>query len=121
MSSRINHVALELAPEEAHPFGDREVAYDVYLPLTGNGGLDVRAMESPACRVRRRQPGAVVSGTIAVAEGGRLVFEYRNGTTQSCGCEHLLEGAALRAGQRISICDAAGDPHPYEVISIRET
>ena len=57
----------------------------------------------------------------AVAEGGRLMFAYGNGTSQNCGCDHLLDGMALRAGQRISICDGAGDTHPFEVISIKET
>lgn len=121
MPSRINHVALELAPDEAHPFGSRDIAYDVYLPLKRNGGLDAEAIGNPACRVRRRRLGAVLNGKIAVAEGGLLMFAYGNGTSQNCGCDHLLDGMALRAGQRISICDGAGDTHPFEVISIKET
>ena len=121
MPSRINHVALELAPGQAHPFGDREITYDVYLPLKKNGRLDENALVSAGCRVRRRAPGDVRHGKVSIGEGGKLVFAYDNGSTHSCGCEHLLEGAALRAGQRIAIRDDSGDPHSYEVVSIRET
>lgn len=121
MASRLNHVALELAPESGHPFGARDIGYDVYIPLNRNGVLDADAMPSRRCRVRCRNSGVVTYGLISVSPDGKLVFSYSNGSRQDCGCEHLLEGLPLRAGQRISICDAAGRPHPYEVVSIRET
>jgi len=121
MHSRLNHVALELAPENAHPFGARDIGYDVYLPLREDGLLDANAVPLGRCRVRCRNTGIVSHGTISVGADGKLVFSYHNGSSQDCGCQHLLEGAPLRAGQRFSICDNAGTPHPYEVVSIRET
>jgi hypothetical protein len=121
MQSRVNHIALELAPEQAHPFGARDVRFDIYLPLGRDGALDAATVANARCRVRRRGPGAAAEGTIVVGEGGKLTFSYGDGTTQDCGCEHLLDGLPLRAGQRITICDDGGRAHPFEVVSIRET
>ena len=36
----ISHVELELAREPAHPFGDREHVYDLYLPIRADGRID---------------------------------------------------------------------------------
>lgn len=118
----ITHVELELAREPAHPFGDREHLYDLYLPILADGRIDGERAKccDGRCRFRCRKPGACEAhGTIHLSDGGRLELEY--GDAAGNGEVSLPEiDGPFRPGQLLPIADDNGEAHLFQVLFIRQ-
>ena len=118
----ISHVRLELGREKDHPFGAREVAYDLYLPLTDKGAIDSDALRrlGSRCRVRKLSTGAdEARGFILRSGRGRWVFFYPD---HGCGVTEpgfSLADNALAIGKDIAIDDEDGRTRPFQIVSIK--
>lgn len=116
----ISHVELELAREPAHPFGDRDHAYDLYLPLQGDGRIDEARAQccDGHCRFRFRRRGqSAVRGAIRLAEADRLELDFRG-----IGSGEVLlssAGGPFHAGQLLAIADVKGKTQLFQILSIR--
>jgi hypothetical protein len=121
MKMSITHVELELAREPAHPYGNREYTYDLYLPIRADGRIDDRARCcDDHCRFRCRKPGGCrAHGTIHLSGGDRLELHYGHA---SGGGEISLPGRGipLRPGQLLPIADDTGEAHLFQVLSVRQ-
>ena len=117
----ITHVELELAREPAHPFGDREHAYDLYLPLGADGRIDgERARCDGRCRFLCRKPGGHCNfGVIRLSGADRLRLEYGNSPgTGEIGLPGIDE--PFHPGQLLPITDLSGEVHLFQVIFARQ-
>jgi hypothetical protein len=115
------HVELELAREPAHPFGDREHIYDLYLPLRADGRIDgTREACDGRCRFRCRKPdGCKTFGTIRLESDGRLQLECCD--IPGSGQVALLDtDNPLQAGQLLPIEDLSGEAHLFQVLFVRQ-
>jgi hypothetical protein len=118
----ITHVELELAREPAHPYGNRDYTYDLYLPIRTDGRLDgdrARCCDGH-CRFRCQKPdGCKAHGTIRLSGGDRLELDYGN---TGGGGEVSLPGkdVPLRPGQLLPIADDDGEAHLFQVLSMRQ-
>lgn len=117
----IAHVELELAREPAHPFGDREHAYDLYLPLCADGRIDgERARCNGHCRFLCRRPGGGSDfGVIRLSGTDRLRLEYGNSSdTGEVGLPEM--DGPFHPGQLLPITDLSGEVHLFQVLFIRQ-
>jgi hypothetical protein len=117
----ISHVELELAREPAHPFGDREHAYDLYLPLLDDGRIDAARARccDGHCRFRCRRPGQCeVRGAIRLEAADKLALDS---VEAGSGEVHLPSvGGPFRPGELLPIADASGGTHLFQILSIRQ-
>ena len=117
----ISHVELELAREPAHPFGDRGHAYDLYLPLLDDGRIDaVRAKCCDGhCRFRCRRPGQCeVRGALRLEAADKLTLEAAGAGTGELRLPSI--DGSFRPGELLSIADANGKTHLFQILSIRQ-
>jgi hypothetical protein len=122
MQMAITHVELELAREPAHPYGNREYTYDLYLPIRTDGRIDGDRAGccDGHCRFRCRKPGGCKAhGTIRLSGGDRLELDY--GGTRGSGKVSLPgRDIPLRPGQLLPIADDNGEAHLFQVLSLRQ-
>lgn len=118
----ISHVELELAREPAHPFGDRDHVYDLYLPVLADGRLDAARAKccDGRCRFRCRKPGACEAcGTIRLKDHDRLELDY--GDAPGTGEVRLPPtDAPFAPGRLLPIADNGGKVHMYQILFIRQ-
>lgn len=117
--SAISHITLELAREPDHPLGDREHGYHLYLPLTSDGRIDgsSRPNRHNAYRVRRFRPGeSELQGKIQRGSEGAWVFNYDDRGDQG---SFRLQNDTLSPGELVSVREADGQMHSFQVISVR--
>lgn len=120
----ISHIALELAREPGHPFGDRQHAYHLYLPLKNTGEIDVEGWRrsQSLCRVRRFRPNQPeVSGRILHGPGGRWIFDYPDASEADDETGFRLDRERFVHGEYVSIREDDGKLHTFQVVSIRPT
>lgn len=118
----ISHIILELAREPGHPHGDRSHGYHLYLPLDADGRIDGSGWRKHRARFQVRkflagkeeQRGQIVHGP-----GGSWVFDYD-------GSSHLDDEQGFRLkeerfvpGEYVSIREADGAMHTFQVVSVR--
>jgi len=117
----ISHVELELAREPAHPFGDREHVYDLYLPIRADGRIDGERATcgDGRCRFRCRKPcGCEFRGTLHLHDG-RLELKY--GDAAGNGEVRLpATGSPFLPGRTVSIADEQGEAHVFQVLFVRQ-
>ncbi|HWV01976.1 MAG TPA: hypothetical protein VN109_12485 [Devosia sp.] len=115
------HVELELAREPAHPFGDREHIYDLYLPLRADGRIDGERAECDGrCRFRCRKPdGRTTFGTIRLGREGRLQLEYCDVPGSGQVALPNIDNP-FHAGQLLPIADLSGEAHLFQVLFVRQ-
>jgi hypothetical protein len=118
----VSHIQLELAREPGHPLGDRDHRYHLYLPLRGDGCIDVETFRDnhARCRVRRFRPGEdEAHGQIVHGPGGRWFLRYPEDT----GAEHevgfRLGEERFVTGEYVSIREDDGKMHTLQVISVK--
>ncbi|MCX8568119.1 MULTISPECIES: hypothetical protein [Hyphomicrobiales] len=76
------NVRLLLAREKGHPIGDREVGYDLLVPLDAEGRLDAADWKTHQafCRVRKFGDGSEDRiGLLRRKPGGQWYFDYSDG------------------------------------------
>jgi hypothetical protein len=118
----ISHVELELAREPAHPFGNREHVYDLYLPILADGRIDGERTTccNGRCRFRCRKPcGCEFRGTLHLHGDGRLELKY--GDTAASGEVRLpASDSPFLPGRTVSIADEQGEAHFFQVLFVRQ-
>jgi hypothetical protein len=117
----ISHIALELAREPGHPYGDRHHAYHLYLPLKAGGEIDAESLgrASAQCRVRRIRPGEPeLRGRILHGPGGQWTFDYADRPASDNETGFRLEHERFVRGEYVSIRQDNG-LHTFQVVSIR--
>lgn len=122
MASTFAHIHLELGREPGHPFGDREHAYQLYLPLTGEGRIDAELWHKNAaiCHVRRfRQNEQELRGAIRRGPGGRWVFDYDLKSDADDETGFRLTDERFVQGEYVSIHENDGKMHTFQIISVR--
>lgn len=118
----LTHVVLELARERAHPVGDRNHGYHLYLPLTDEGRIDAEAWKRlrSACRVRRFRPNEEEAhGRIRHGSGGRWIFDYSDRDDFDDETGFRLSDESFVPGEYISIREDDGQLHTFQVVSTR--
>jgi hypothetical protein len=118
----ISHIVLELAREPGHPFGDREHAYHLYLPLEQAGRIDSDAWRRsrPLCRVRRLRPNEPeVCGRILHGPGGHWLFDYPSDAHARDESGFRLEDERFAVGEYVSIREDDDKLHTFQVVTIR--
>lgn len=121
MKSALSHIQLELAPEPEHPFGDRDYAYHLYLPLAPDGRVDAETLQKaqPKCRVRRLRPGQEEArGRIELGPAGQLILEYE-GDAQVREIGFRWARSRFAVGQAVPIAEENGTAHLFHVIAVR--
>ncbi len=117
----MSHIKLELAREPGHPFGDRDHAYHLYLPLTETGHIDSASWRANQayCRVRRERPGEEdAHGRIVHGPGGRWVFDYTDASDRDDEVGFRLDAERFVPGEYVSIREDDGRMHVFQVISV---
>lgn len=117
-----SHVQLELARQPDHPLGDRNHIYHLYLPLEGDGRIDVVQFRKhrAKCRVRRFRPGEKEArGQIVHGPGGRFLFSYSDTDAEGAEIGVRLGQERFVPGEYISIREDDGRTHTFQVISVR--
>lgn len=118
--ARFHHIRLVLAREPGHPDGDIEQGYDLVLPLKPDRRLDAAACRKQAdrCRVRRFRDGATDAvGRLAEPKRGQWVLDFEPGEDDDEPVFRLTEEAFV-TGEYVSITDADGETHVYQVIKV---
>jgi hypothetical protein len=120
----ISHIALELAREPDHPFGDRAHAYHLYLPLKSSGEIDVEGWRrsQQVCRVRRLRPNQPeTSGRILQGPHGHWIFDYVDTCETDDRPGFRLDKERFVQGDCVLIREDDGNLHTFQVVSIRST
>lgn len=118
----IYHIVLELAREPGHPFGDRDHAYHLYLPLKPGGEIDAEGWRRTraACRVRRLRPNQPeITGRILHGPGGHWIFDYPPGSSADDENGFRLEREHFVPGEYVSVREDDGSMHTFRVISVK--
>ncbi|HEY9012608.1 MAG TPA: hypothetical protein VIN06_16495 [Devosia sp.] len=117
----IYHILLELGREPgAHPFGDRQHVYHLYLPLLEDRRIDAEAwkLSRALCRVRRQRPGEPeASGLILHGAGGNWYFDYPGTAADESGFR--LQNERFTVGEYVSIREDDDRLHTFQVVSIK--
>jgi hypothetical protein len=120
----LSHIALELAREPDHPFGDRDRAYHLYLPLMSTGEIDVEGWcrAQARCRVRRLRPNQPeASGQILQGQRGHWIFDYADTCEADDEPGFRLDKQRFVQGDYVLIREDDGKLHTFQVVSIRST
>lgn len=120
----IFHIALELAREPDHPFGDREHVYHLYLPLKNTGEIDAEGWRrsQSLCRVRRLRPNqAEANGRILQGLYGQWIFDYADACKADDELGFRLEMERFVRGDYVLIREDDCKFHTFQVVSIRPT
>ena len=115
------HIALELAREPGHPYGDADHAYHLYLPLQEDGSIDAEGWRRsrPLCRVRRLRPGRPeISGRILHGPGDHWIFDYPD-PRHPDEAGFRLEKERFVPGEYVSIREDDDRLHTFQVVSIK--
>lgn len=118
----LTHIMLELAREPGHPTGDRNHGYHLYLPLTGEGKIDVAAWkQAPAsCRVRRFRPNEEEAhGRVRLGRNNRWIFDYDGRSEFDDEMGFRLGDEPFVPGEYVSIREDDGKLHTFQVVSAR--
>jgi hypothetical protein len=118
----ITHVELELAPGPAHPFGDGEHVYDLYLPTLFDGRIDHDRLRGCGghCRVRCRRPGGRrLDGRIRLGPAGDLCLESAD-AVGSGRIAMAVDQCRFRAGDLLPIAEGNGHVGLFQVLWTRE-
>lgn len=117
----ISHIVLELAREPAHPEGDRDHAYHLYMPLTADRRIDAAAYraESGLCHVRRQRPGEPEARAQVVhGPGGRWSFDYDDASTRDDEAGFRFAAERFVVGEYVSIREDDGKTHTFRIASV---
>jgi hypothetical protein len=120
-AARLYELRLELARQLDRPSGDSGHGYDLVVPLTPSGRLDLRLWQADpaACRIRRFRPGEQDAiGRLARDASRRWRFDYSPAPMQEepsfrFGDEHFA------LGEYVSIRESDGRFHHFRIISAR--
>lgn len=120
--TKLSHITMELAREPGHPQGDRDIGYQLNIPLTEDGHIDAAAWKRhrSGCTVRRMRPGEVIrQGRIVHGSGGRWLFDYddRQDFDDEVGIK--LGSERFVPGEYVSIREADGEVHTFQIVSVR--
>lgn len=113
-------VRLELARQLEYPQGDTEHGYELVVPLTRNGRLDVSSWEAHprACHVRRFRRGeADVVGHLERERQGRWHFKYKNQQLDE-GPSFRFENEQFSLGQYISVRASDGNIYEFAISAV---
>lgn len=119
LTPNFRHVRLLLAREKEHPEGERDVGYDLLVPLDGNNRLDPEDWKKhqASCRVRRfDKHGDVKIGRLRRKPGGQWYFDYEEGDSDDeigfrLGEERFVTGEYVSIGH-------GPEFHAYRVIRV---
>jgi uncharacterized protein YuzE len=121
LTPNFRNVRLLLAREKGHPTGEREVGYDILVPLDQNGQLIAAEWKShqESCRVRRFSGGEDDRiGRLKRKPGGQWYFDYAEGERDDeIGFRFGEERFVV--GEYVSIT-SSGDQHTYQVARVEK-
>jgi hypothetical protein len=117
-----SRIRLELAREEGHPEGDRNIGYEFAAPLDPEGRLmpDLWKKHRDHCRVRRFHEGEDDQiGRLNRRRSGEWYFDYDPDTTADDEAGHRFGDERFVMGEYVSIADDEQRMHTYRVVSIQ--
>lgn len=112
-------VRLLLAREKGHPLGDREVGYDLLVPLDAEGRLDAGDWKKhqALCRVRKFSDESEDRiGLLRRKPGGQWFFDYAEGDRDD-EIGFRLDEERFTVGEYVSI-GRRGAMHTYQVARV---
>lgn len=113
------NVRLLLAREKGHPIGDREVGYDLLVPLDAEGRLDAADWKKhqALCRVRKfNDESEDRIGLLRRKPGGQWFFDYAEGDSDDEVGFRLGE-ERFTVGEYVSI-GRTGAMHTYQIARV---
>ncbi len=120
-------IVLHLARSKEFPEGSARHGYELVVPLTQDGHIDVAAWNERRdnCRVRRfwaGEPDAV--GRLVHRAGGekgaRWIFDYDRATEFDDEAGYRLSDHVFAPGEYISIRDEDDEMHTFKVMTVAE-
>ncbi|MGU3492552.1 hypothetical protein ACLBXM_00795 [Xanthobacteraceae bacterium A53D] len=115
-----HEIRLELAREEGHPEGARNVGYVFVAPLDDAGKIepDLWAAHRDACRVVRFRPQeADEKGHLVRRPGGSWAFRYDITGDEEDEAGYRFNDELFRVGEYVSVREDE-EFHTYRVVSV---
>ena len=122
MPSRMSFIKLELAREIAEQAELASHAYELHLPLSDDGRIDVSEWrrDPMRCHVTRKRPGEPsASSRILFFNGGTWALDFPNQNSRDDEVGFRLSSDMFLEGEYVSIREDDGRMHLFRIMQVR--